>query len=592
MVSKFIPNHSFTVSQRFFAEKLLELVHRKTLDSYRVRLHNPKSILSELAKVLSDFKRNKIKSFEITVAPVILEAIKIINQERGLCFDVISKPFLIKALSEAMNTKKIEILLHSLNLFINNNQNYAEKLIDLIYSEITAIDTREPLINAQDFSGLNTLCDYFISELLQMGFAKNYLHQLFWKLFKENGEPTFDIGFSFIHSLTKREEESYDVIFRFTTVSANPKLPQLDFIDKFLLNNVEKNTIKDYSADSSKYFLKDSPNRYYLKITCSGLDYISVIGKAKTQLNTILDYSHIGFPELSIHISNEILVVGTLSPEKSKIHRLEYRLDGNFKNSKTVYDSFTERLQSIKQNPLIANETKNKLYSAFRNLRLGWDASEMEQKFLHYWIGMEYLFANADIGENTVKRMKDYFVKCDVVYYTRRNFYNFHQDIQRLGLSNSLSNYDEEGNYISHKHTFEHIEREYLRSKPLLAFRANRYGEKISKENNLKDGIISHKENLEHHLARIYRIRNEIIHEAAIHMEIATVTSNVRYYLVFILNLFLDYFSQNPIDIDGSGQITIDDCLLYYEIQYKLLEMNSFKFTYCMNVKGFTEVFI
>lgn len=592
MVSKFIPNHSFTVSQRFFAEKLLELVHRKTLDSYRVRLHNPKSILSELAKVLSDFKRNKIKSFEITVAPVILEAIKIINQERGLCFDVISKPFLIKALNEAISTKKIEILLHSLNLLINSNQNYAEKLIDLIYSEITEIDTRELPINAQDFSGLNTLCDYFISELLQIGFAKNYLHQLFWKLFKENGEPTFDIGFRFINNLTKREEESYDVIFRFTTVSANPKLPQLDFIDKFLLNNVEKNKIKEYSADSGKYFLKDSPNRYYLKITCSGLDYISVIGKAKTQLNTILDYSHIGFPELSIHISNEILVIGTLSPEKSKIHRLEYRLDGNFKNSKTVYDSFTKRLQSINQNPFIANETKNKLYSAFRNLRLGWEASEMEQKFLHYWIGMEYLFANADIGENTVKRMKDYFVKCDVVYYTRRNFYNFHQDIQRLDLSNSLPNYDDEGRYISDKHTFDYIEREHLRSKPLLAFRANRYGEKISKERNLKESIVSHKENLEYHLARIYRIRNEIIHEAAIHMEISTVTSNVRYYLVFILNLFLDYFSQNPIDIDGSGQITIDDCLLYYEIQYKLLELNSFKFTNCMNVKGFTEVFM
>ena len=34
--------------QRIFVEKGLELLYKDTIDSYRLRLHNPKSIIEEL----------------------------------------------------------------------------------------------------------------------------------------------------------------------------------------------------------------------------------------------------------------------------------------------------------------------------------------------------------------------------------------------------------------------------------------------------------------------------------------------------------------------------------------------------------------
>lgn len=62
---------------------------------------------------------------------------------------------------------------------------------------------------------------------------------------------------------------------------------------------------------------------------------------------------------------------------------------------------------------------------------------------------------------------------------------------------------------------------------------------------SVKNYLKAHKTNLEQHLARIYRLRNELIHEAAIKQDIANVTSNLRSYLVFILNQLVSYFSDD-----------------------------------------------
>ena len=56
-------NKSLTTSQRFFIEKSLELLYLGTIDSYRVRLHNPKSILLELRYCLKEYKNGRIKHF-------------------------------------------------------------------------------------------------------------------------------------------------------------------------------------------------------------------------------------------------------------------------------------------------------------------------------------------------------------------------------------------------------------------------------------------------------------------------------------------------------------------------------------------------
>ena len=56
-------NTALTICQRFFIEKSLELLYLGSIDSYRVRLNNPKSILEELKYCLQEFQVGRIKHF-------------------------------------------------------------------------------------------------------------------------------------------------------------------------------------------------------------------------------------------------------------------------------------------------------------------------------------------------------------------------------------------------------------------------------------------------------------------------------------------------------------------------------------------------
>ncbi|MBK7290099.1 MAG: hypothetical protein IPI78_07630 [Chitinophagaceae bacterium] len=56
-------NTGLTVCQRFFIEKSIELLYSGSIDSYRVRLNNPKSILEELKYCLEEFQAGRIKHF-------------------------------------------------------------------------------------------------------------------------------------------------------------------------------------------------------------------------------------------------------------------------------------------------------------------------------------------------------------------------------------------------------------------------------------------------------------------------------------------------------------------------------------------------
>jgi hypothetical protein len=48
----------------FFKNRLLELLHKDTLDSYRVKVNNSNSLLYEIFQLLNDWKDGKIKQFE------------------------------------------------------------------------------------------------------------------------------------------------------------------------------------------------------------------------------------------------------------------------------------------------------------------------------------------------------------------------------------------------------------------------------------------------------------------------------------------------------------------------------------------------
>lgn len=93
-----------------------------------------------------------------------------------------------------------------------------------------------------------------------------------------------------------------------------------------------------------------------------------------------------------------------------------------------------------------------------------------------------------------------------------------------------------------------------------------------NKPPNAKNYLNRHKENLEIHFTRIYRLRNEIIHDAALNTNNQLIVSNLRYYLTFILNEVIDHLSKAT----TNGSTSIEDYFIGNELKLGNIEHKGF----------------
>ena len=170
---------TFTVPEYFFTQRFYELVAHTTIDSYRARLHNPKTIFTELCEVLTDWHNKKIKSFE-TIKQVISEALNLLENENELYFIKTSKNTFKKILNDTKDSNYISLLYASQSL-ISENENYINTLFIKTQNEITHLNENHNK-NA-DYFELNKLIGFLISEICSVGYSKSFLHHLVRSLF-------------------------------------------------------------------------------------------------------------------------------------------------------------------------------------------------------------------------------------------------------------------------------------------------------------------------------------------------------------------------------------------------------------------------
>jgi hypothetical protein len=91
--------------------------------------------------------------------------------------------------------------------------------------------------------------------------------------------------------------------------------------------------------------------------------------------------------------------------------------------------------------------------------------------------------------------------------------------------------------------------------------------------------ITHHKENLEIHFTRIYRLRNEIIHDAATDTNNEQIASNLRYYLTFILNELIDFLSRQQ-----KKNVSIEDYFILNEIKLGNIAQQGYLVNDLLNV--------
>lgn len=182
-------------------------------------------------------------------------------------------------------------------------------------------------------------------------------------------------------------------------------------------------------------------------------------------------------------------------------------------------------------------------------------------------------FSSPVTNENTFGRIKKYLTTILCSCYVKRNVLDLERELKKERIIND----DQSLVLMTDADWATLIDKA---NSLLLQWRLCKMKSHLRNPEALKDYIKQHERNLNWHLIRIYRMRNELIHEAAIKQNIEGVTSNLRYYLVFLLNQLLSYFKAIP---SGSSFVDTNDFFIEYETKYAQM-CESYDKTYVLSV--------
>jgi hypothetical protein len=559
--------------QIFFKERMLELFHKDTLDSYRVRNHNVFSLIKELRELIKAWQENRIKQFS-TIQLCIEELVTALQKDGILDFSWYNKNLFRKDIEyyskngeklKALANKTIFILSQAIS---ENESKYLPSLFEKIKETLLndgEYDDNQFVPIAQELdNNVSALC----SELLNRGYSKIHLFSLarYFNELAGDYQKEYD---SFKAKFIQQDLKEYTVIFKVRLID---KLLQDEDIAGFSREIYKELITKDLIKWHSNFLRTNRPVRYFIK-SVNSLDPVSAIKQVREQLSSTLDVLHLGMSSLNIDIPSKALVISKQGKNKLNYEmRTQYVLDGCYSNDISLSAHFRDCLCTIVSNDKIKQEVKDRLNSALRHLRLGNNNAEIEQQFINYWIALEFIFSSPESSEGTFTRLKYNLVNVLTCCYIKRNLLALN-DVLKNG-SIICDDIDFE-NYVDIDTLIQNIKSPLLRFR-LLKMKSRLFGHK----DKIKEFFENHEKNLNQNIVRIYRLRNELIHEAANKQNIENITSNLRYYLVFLLNQMIIFFASYR---DEGNSVGMEDFFFKYEIMKKGI-IDSWDLKFIMNV--------
>ena len=346
-------------------------------------------------------------------------------------------------------------------------------------------------------------------------------------------------------------EKDFTVIFK------------LEFQDKVAAQratNKIKNIVEELSLDIQKsitrqpsYKISNAFIRYYV-VNKKALDTGIVTRLAYEDLSNDFDFNLEDIANLKM--PSTALVINDSFIRNEKVYYFDNKEDIVVTESQPL----GETIYNIKQNTL-SKDIQDRLYSALRHLRIGDQQTEIEQRFINYWIALEFIFASPRSSESTFERIKKYLPEILECCYVKRNILYINKWLRGKKVLEDQTSWD----------TLSDKDKEVIirRVDILTKYRLLKLKARMCHKDKTKEYIKNHRNNLEYHITRIYRLRNELIHEAAIKQDMVNVTSNLRFYLVFTLNQLIVFLIERE---DSTRELDISHFLGKFNILSKYLK--------------------
>lgn len=595
---KLLPNKKLNTSELFVCERILELIHTNTIDSYRARVMNTKLIIKELVHLCEGWIAGKVYDFR-TVTACLDETKSLIKDDDVFVWNTVSKGFFLEFIEKAVkasskdlenpaikskdtpiieNFTKIKRIIQTI---LTENIDYSTNLLNKIQFYIdNPVDKKDPYLT---FLEMDKYIGLLITELISKGYHKSYLSNLFNTILLK-GDTNFDKVKSEISYLIRGKEKKYQVWFKLHASESICK--SLSTIPNFKVSETITLVPPTKQPVLSEYHKVNKPTSFsrFIAIDINAFDYFSALHKAKTIIAEGLDIINLGFGNENLTVVDRAYVVDCYYPELGRFREVRYILDGHYNYGEPLFTSIQTTISTLLDENYIEQDSKEKIKSAFHYLRLGNEALEIEHKIINYWFGLEYLFSNPT--DTSFKRIVNFFPKLQAISYIKRNVVDLYDRAKELHSKIPLKHISlPDYSCLNKSEFYDEIKDrdDVYKASPLLSYRAWYFKNRCFTNSDKRIEVIkSHMTKLEQQLRRIYFVRNEIVHEARYNTSNESITSNLKYYLIFSVSVILDYLlNYKPAT---NEKISIEDFLHLRELQYEYLEKEDFPMDKILNV--------
>lgn len=555
--------------KQYFIDRTLEILHKETIDTYRQKNHNAYTSLIELKDTVSRWEEKKVKNMD-TIRILGEECIDLLKADDCLVFKDLSKELLIieinlllKSTDKYPNNKINRRVLFCLNQCIEKNkQIYLRNLI----SNVNAIIFNENDTPDEQITDILEHVDKYLSAIFVQLVYEGYTKQALYTLLRFQSKKGVDFFFKQFESIAKLKNRDYFIIWKVLIPNCRGiALEKLGLRQQM----TEIPEINDFIKKKYNKYLSNTEGHYYYYIDKSNAkDKYAALKQSRERMMSLIDNLHLGYSLYTIHLPENALVI----EKRENTHwatsePTSYFMDGVSSGNYSTSVFLSEKINTIQKTEYIDAGVKERLKSAIRHLNYGDHNTELEQRFINYWIALEFIFSSPMTDDNTYTRLKTNLINVLACSYIKRNMnYLESKLITEHWLDTST------GLWATETTIDEIAEKPDL---PLLwKYKLKKMKSRLlGHRDKRKSYYINHVKNLERHITRIYSMRNALIHEAGINQDIENITSNLRYYLVFVLDQLISFFSySNP--KSNNKVASLDDFFNTYINYRKMIEVD------------------
>ncbi|MFZ4484818.1 MAG: hypothetical protein ACOYOL_12670, partial [Chthoniobacterales bacterium] len=408
-------------------------------------------------------------------------------------------------------------------------------------------------ISGADLAQIEALTGAVLSDLIDQGWPLETLFS--WPdLFLRRKRPPHDTFASNLNFMIRSLEwgnQAYAVILR---LSGSSKLSEFgDF------NGFHFRSVPGFTPDGSppqQRFAAESPLTTFAETEVEAVDFTAAAIAARERFERCLDQLRFNFEPEPLNVDTRCLVKRK-GDGRTKLPEVRHLVPNPHHHLHVAdFRHFTRQLEEILASGSIQPESRERLRAGLRHFRIGSDADTYNDKFLSWWMGLEFLAyvgADGNIGPTVSTHASDALIQ--------RYLYKFVSDLVRTLKGRKIA-WPSELTQISGAATLEELDHPkgvtILQSQqgsetlagafprnPVAARRIRRLAEMLQDPQKTADAVAAHHRHLQWHLSRLYRVRCCIVHGSEVRHRLPLLTANLEFYLKELITILLRAFSKN-----------------------------------------------